>query len=153
MHDTFSITGRLELILRDAKTGRIKAREIYKNLFVTTGKEAVARGISGNITSNNGQITYCAVGTSTTSPALGNTTLVAEIARKQISTRSSSGAVATFRTFFNQSEANGVLKEAGLFGEGASATTDSGTLFARTSINRTKSSSDTLTLSWTVTVG
>lgn len=139
--------------IHDAKTGKLKFRKLHKNLFVTAGKQSIADALRGNVSNNTGQITYCAVGTGTNVPNVSDTTLQTELSRKQVSVRSVSGKIATFKTFFNQDEANGALKEAGLFGALATSTANTGTLFARVNINRTKSSSDTLTLTWSVTVG
>lgn len=122
-----------------------------KNLFVTAGKNSIASALVG--TTNKGVITYCATGTGATAPAAGNTTLVTELFRKLISVRSVSANVATFQTFFTTEESNGSLTEFGLFGDLASATADSGTLYCRTLASRVKTSADTLTLSWAVTVG
>lgn len=146
-------TGAIQLILRDAATGRIKAVEHYKNMFVTAGKNALADALRGNTADNKGIITYCSVGTSSVAPALSDTSLLAEIGRKAISVRSVAANVATFQTFFTTSEGNGTLREAGLHGDDASASANTGTLFCRAAINRTKSSSDTLTMSWAVTIG
>ena len=146
-------TGKVHIVIRDAKTGRIKYDDLTNNMFVTSGKNAIAKSIMGDISDNTGIITYCALGTGITAPALTDTTLQTEIFRKLVSVRSYSGNVATFQTFFTTSEANGSLKEAGLFGELASGTADSGTLFCRVAINRTKTSADTLSLSWAVTIG
>jgi hypothetical protein len=107
----------------------------------------------GTTENSKGVITYCALGTGTDAPAVGNTQLQTEIVRKLISVRSASGNVATFQTFFNTSEGNDTLKEAGLFGDNASGAADSGTLFARTAIDRVKNDTQTLTLYWTVTIG
>ena len=153
INDTLKLRGRVTIEIRDAKTGRWKSRQTVKNLVVTLAKTAVANSLRGNVANNKGQITFCAVGTGTNAPALGNTTLQTEIYRKQISVRGSELNIASFKTFFNQTEANGVLKEAGLFGESATSTANSGTLFARTVFNKTKTSSDTMTLTWTITVG
>ena len=76
-----------------------------------------------------------------------------EVGRKAISVRSVSGNQALFEIFFGTSEVNGTLREAGLFGDNASGTPDSGTLFARAAINRVKTSNDTLNLQWTITIG
>lgn len=124
-----------------------------KNLFVTAGKNSIASALIGTTSNNKGIITYCATGTGNTAPALGNTGLVTELYRKLISVRSVSGNVATFQTFFTTSESIGTLNEFGLFGDDASATPGSGTLFCRTLATRMKSSADTLTLSWAVTIG
>jgi hypothetical protein len=61
--------------------------------------------------------------------------------------------VATFQTFFTTTEGNGTLREAGLFGDAATDGINTGTLFSKLAINRTKSASDTLTMSWDITIG
>jgi hypothetical protein len=144
-------TGMVRVTIRDAKTGEIKSDDLTKNMFVTAGKNGVAAGLIQE--ASKGFITYCAVGTNTTAPALADTKLGTELYRKLISVRSRSGNVSTFQTFFTTAEANGTLKEAGLFGDAATGTVDSGTLYCHLAINRTKSASDTLTLSWAVTIG
>lgn len=150
--ETVSIKGRCVVEIHDAKTGKLKSRDIINNLYVTTGKEQIAQALSGNVAGNIGQITYCAVGTGVAVPVIGDTALQTELYRKQISVRSVTGRTATFQTFFNRNEANGSLQEAGLFGAGATAIAGSGALFCRLNINRTKSSNDTLTLRWGITV-
>lgn len=151
LSETIKMRGQIEIIIRDAKTGKIKSHDIIKNMVVTTGKESIAGGLIQE--SNKGMITYCALGTGTTAPALGDTDLQTELVRKLISVRSRSNNQAIFETFFTTSEGNGSLREAGLFGDDASSIPGSGTLFCRAAINRTKSSNDTLTLRWTVIIG
>jgi len=146
------IIGRVTMVLRDAKTGRIKWRGVSSNMFVTAGKNSLADHLKGTTENNKGIITYCALGTGTTAPALADIKLQTELFRKLISVRSVSANVTTFETFYTTAEGNGSLKEAGLFGDAASGTVDSGTLFCRVAINRTKSSNDTLSLSWSVTI-
>lgn len=154
LSENIKLKGELKLEFRNVKTGKIR-KYVYRNMVVTFGKNAIAQRLTGD--SNAGEITYCATGTGTTAPALADTGLQTELTRKQISTRGYSGNVATFTTFFTISESNGVLREAGLFGNGvgrtASSTPGSGQLYCRVAINRTKSANDTLTLTWTVTVG
>ena len=151
--DSIKVKGQLTVIIRDAKSGKIKSIDVIKNMFVTRGKYAIAQRLAGQVV---GDITYCALGTSTTAPALADTKLVTEIQRKLISVRSYLNNVATFQTFFTTAEGNGTLREAALFGNGvgqtASSSVDSGQIFCRTNINRTKTVSDTLTLEWTITI-
>jgi hypothetical protein len=151
--DSIKIKGQLTVIIRDAKTGKIKSIDRIKNMYVTRGKYAIAQRMAGQ---DAGEITYCALGTNATAPALADTKLGAEIQRKLISVRSYLNNVATFQTFFTINEGNGSLKEAALFGTGvgqvASGTIDSGQIFCRTNIDRTKTTGDTLTLEWTITI-
>lgn len=148
--------GHVAVYINDPITGRLKDFSYFKNMFVTDGKESLAAANRGTTSNNQGQITYCAVGTGSTAPALADTDLETELARKLISTREvNSGAAnaSDFTTFFNTSEANGSLEEFGLFGDAATATANSGTLFARTLHSRVKSSADTMTVVWTVIIG
>jgi hypothetical protein len=162
VNDIMKPKGACTIVLREGYTksgkkayfrGRIKSKDRIDNTFVTVGKNSIASALSGVETNNQGIITYCAVGTSVVAATLADTTLTTEIFRKLISVRSSSGKVATFQTFFTTAEANGTLRECGLFGDSASATANSGTLFSKLAINRVKSASDTLTLSWDITIG
>lgn len=151
-NDIIVPSGKVLTILHNVKTGKI-TRELDNNMVVTAGKNSMASALMGTTANNQGIITYCALGTGITAPAAGNTTLQTEIYRKLISVRSVSGNVATFQTFYTTSEAIGTLREAGLFGDLADGTANSGTLFCRVAINRVKTSSDTLTLLWSVTIG
>mgnify|MGYP001566021195 FL=1 len=151
-HDIFVPTGKVFVQLQNIYTGKIIAG-LFDNLVTTAGKQSTADHRRGTTANNKGIITYCAVGTGSTAPALADTTLQTEIGRKLISVRTVDGKTAVFQTFFTTSEGNGTLREAGLFGDDASGTANSGTLFCRVAINRTKSSSDTLTILWNVTEG
>jgi hypothetical protein len=122
--------GACALILRDGKTDKIKSVDFVENMIVTAGKNSMASALKGTTDNNQGIITYCAVGTSAVAPALGDTSLTAEIFRKLVSVRSVSGKVATFQTFFTTSEAIGTLREAGLFGDAATDSANTGTLFS-----------------------
>lgn len=145
-------TGMVLIEIRNVLTGR-EENIMTKNMVVTAGKNAMASALIGTTANDKGIISYCALGTSSVAPALGDTQLAAELGRKLVSVRSVSGNVATFQTFFTISEVVGTLREAGLFGDDASGIANSGTLFCRTAINRVKTGNDTLTLSWAVTIG
>lgn len=141
------------MIFTNVKTGKVR-RYVYKNMFLNYGKYAIAQRMAGD--SGAGEITYCALGTGTTAPAKTDTGLQTELARKLISVREYLNEVFTGTTYFTTSEAVGVLKEAALFGNGvgriASSIPGSGQIYTRVAINRTKSSNDTLTLQWAVTI-
>lgn len=145
--------GAITLIFKNGKTSKITEIIRVKNLITNAFKEAIADSIRGTTSSNRGIATYHALGTGSTAPEVTDTTLETEIARKLVSIRDVTANVASFQTFFTTSEGNGTLREVGLFGDAASATVDTGTLFARVAINRVKSSNDTLTLLHTITIG
>lgn len=142
------LKGNVKLTSENKETGEITT-QIVHNVSCDVGMESLASRLVG---ANKGQVTYLAVGTGTATPASTDTTLATELERKQISVRTSSGDTATFRTFFNTTEANGTLKEIGLFGDDATGTVDSGTLFAHASVDKTKTSSETLTIDWSLTI-
>ena len=144
------IKGQLIVEIRDGKTGRLKSRDVQQNMFITAGKSIIAQFLAQQTV--NG-ITYCAVGTGAAAPTPSDTQLGTETFRKQISVPSFSGNQCTFQTFFTTTDVIGTLLEAGLFGGLASATPNSATLFAKAQINRTKTANDTLTLTWTLTIG
>lgn len=147
---TRGIIGSVKLTFRNVKTGEEEVIHIL-NVFCHAGKSGIARRLVSE-ESNYGRVTYCAVGTGTATPASSDIKLQTELFRKTISVGSYSSNVATFTTYYATGEANGVLREVGLFGDTATATTDSGTLYAHTSINKTKTSADTLTIEWSLII-
>jgi hypothetical protein len=142
------LASNVTMFFENTQTGGSEVITLH-NIACTTGKNSLANRLIG---ATKGEITYFAVGTGTGVPAAGDTTLGTEVYRKQISVRSVSGAIATFRIFFNTSEANAALKEIGLFGDAATSTADTGTLFARAAVDKTKTSSETLTIDWDVEI-
>jgi hypothetical protein len=154
--------GVVRVTLRNVVTGVERTHE-YHNLFVTSGKAAIARRLIGDTDKdpNTGKITYCAVGRGTTAPAATNVKLQTESARKSVSsvTRVADN-VCRIRGFFSTTEGgddgggpgNVHLYETGLFGEDASGTADSGTLFNRVNIDVDKTDADTLTIEFLITI-
>lgn len=111
------------------EAARPVADMLARNLVVTTGKSLAAKVLSGQTLVS---LTYHAIGTGTSTPVAGNTALGAEVARKQYTSRSAVGAVASFSVFYLASECTYNIKECGWFGDvSASNTPGSGTLFSR----------------------
>lgn len=93
------------------------------------------------------RITYAAVGTGTTTPALEDTTLETEVFRTTISSQSNNANVAYNTLFLGYSDANGYdLSEMGLFCGDASATADSGKLFSHVLVSPVFAKTDAKTL-------
>lgn len=144
------IKGVIKIVLRNIYTGDINIIQV-DNLITNLGKESIAGGIAG--IANKGEITYMAVGTDSTAPVVTNTVLGTELYRKQISVRTVSANIATFETFYRTDEANGTLREIGLFGGSGASSTDGGDMYTHAAINFTKSSAETMTVSYQVVIG
>jgi len=117
------------------------------NLVVTAGKGFVASRMIGT---SAGVMTHMAVGTGTTNPAAGDTALETQVGSRKAFTTSSavSGAVVTYVCAFSAGEGTGALTEAGIFNASSS-----GTMLCRTEFNVVnKGASDSMTITWTVTV-
>ena len=117
------------------------------NLVVTAGKGFVASRMIGT---SAGVMTHMAVGTGTTDPAARDTALETQVgSRKAFTTSASvSGAVVTYVCAFSAGEGTGALTEAGIFNASSS-----GTMLCRTEFSVVnKGASDSMTITWTVTV-
>lgn len=143
------MAGQVRVILNDATTGNItKDTGWVDNVIPTIARVQLAKLlVAKNTKANAGKITYCAVGTGTTLPSVADTTLETEIDRISISTASNNdGTEAQIRAFFSQVRGNGALKELGLFGEEATASSGTGTLFQRIAFDVEKTSGETMTI-------
>ncbi len=87
---------------------------------------------------------YFAVGTGSGTPAATDTQLFAEYYRAAYSTTAINGNQIDVSTLFQSNVANTTYTEAGLFGNGATATANSGALFAHALYAYTKSSGTVL---------
>ena len=142
--------GLHKFIFQDAIIGQIKWEHGYYNLITTACKTMIAARLVGG--SDDTDITYGAVGTGAGTPAIGDTTLFTELARKLLAGISSSGTVISATTFFGASDGNGTLTNFGLFGNGATGSADSGTLVNIVTITETKTSSETMTIESKITI-
>ncbi len=143
INSTFTVTGQLQVVLTDEQ-GNIKQQDTH-NLVVTAGKNLVASRLKDN---SEAAIGYVAVGTDATAASAGQTTLVAEVARVAITSATVTTNNVAYVASFPAGTGTGTLLEAGLFND---ATV--GTMLSRTaSINVVKGATDTLTITWTITV-
>ena len=109
---------------------------VYTNVFVTTGKHSILDRMKGD---SVGQITYLGIGSGiTASPAVTDTALEVETYRKIITLRTRTGLIFYSSTYIPTDEGVGTPREVGLYGDDATASTPSGTLYARAYINETK---------------
>jgi hypothetical protein len=147
LEDLLEMRGELHIELRD-EHGNLKEDRVIPNLVVTAGKTHIAQRMVGTGSAVMG---WMEVGTTNTAPAAGDTTLAAAVAssRTALSSYTNSGAVVTAVCTFAAGTGTGALVEAGIFNASSAGTMLCRTTFA--TIN--KAAGDSLTITWTVTVG
>lgn len=149
---TIGIRINVVATVRDANTGEIKRIWRGHNLCPTVGRAAIANALTDSTPSPaTTRINYVALGTGTNSPANGDTTLQTETYRNTVASETNASNIAYITGFFSATETSGTFREAALFIEGT-ASANTGTLLSRVAINITKSTSETLTLDWTITI-
>ena len=142
VNEQLNMTGHLQIRLNDELVRDVP------NLVVTAGKGFVATRMIGT---GAGVMSHMEVGTGTTDPVAGNTALETPVSGSRTAFTSSaavSGAVVTYVTAFAAGTGTGALTEAGIFNASSG-----GTMLCRTEfavVN--KGASDTMTITWTVTV-
>lgn len=133
--------------------GEIKSEGKEDNLVVDSGIIALIDRMTNASPDSTCLIEYIGVGTGSTTPAAGDTTLETEVARKQQTSRTHSNKVAAIATLFNAGDIPGTpttINECGLFIEG-SATLDTGTLLARVATSISVTAVDSLFIDWRIT--
>lgn len=125
--------------------------EIYENIVPTVGRTMLANNLTNVSPTNVPRIKYAEVGSGTNSPANGDTTLQTSTYRNVIASITNAANIAYATAFFNATETTGTYREAGIFCDG-SASAGTGVLLSRVAINVTKTSSETLTIDWALTI-
>ena len=114
------------------------------NLVTTVGRQFIARHLSGEDTVG---LTYLALGTGTTPPAISDTTLVSESMRKVLTECYQGSNYVYSSAFILSSQCTFYIKEGGLFGGIlANAVADSGSMFCRFLLDYDNSAGDDLTV-------
>ncbi len=142
--EELKVTGGLKVEVKD-KDGNVKDSRELKNLVVTAGlgyiasrmKEATATAMS-----------HMAIGTDNTAAAAGDTTLGTEAARQALTSTTVSSNTVEYVASFAAGTGTGAITEAGVL-NGASG----GTLLCRTVFSVVnKGASDSMTITWTITI-
>jgi len=137
--DDLKLKGHLSIKLNDEVVHEVP------NLVVTTGKNFVASRIKDATTT---AMTHMAIGTGSVSAAAGDTTLGGEATRQTLTSTTVANNVVTYTATFGAGSGTGAITEAGLFNASTA-----GTMFCRTTfavVN--KGASDSMTITWSVTV-
>jgi hypothetical protein len=115
------------------------------NLVVTDGKEYVASRMKDASTT---AMSRMAIGTGSTAAAASNSALGSEAARVALTSTTVSGADVTYVATFGAGTGTGAITEAGILNAASS-----GTMLCRTVFDVVnKGASDSMTITWTVTV-
>lgn len=146
-----SMKGVYTFTIRDAKTGKVKRTYRYENIIPTVGRTMIANNLTDTTPDNVPYANYVALGSGTNTPANGDTTLQTETYRNAVASRTNSQNIAYITAFYNATETSGTFREAGIFCNG-SGSANTGVLLSRVAINVTKSTSETLTIDWTLTI-
>lgn len=143
---TLKILGDL-VIIKTNKVDNTTNTYKCKNLIVSVGKTNIAARMSGNTAA---VMSHMAVGTGNSIASLGDTTLESELSRVSLTVQGGTPSTnnITYSAIFPAGVGTGSLEEAGVF----NALT-SGAMMCRTvfpSIN--KQASDSITITWTITI-
>ena len=139
LHDNFQMTGHLSIAINDAVV-----QEVH-NLVVTDGKEFVASRMKDT---TKAAMSHMAIGTGSTAAAAGDSALGSQADRNALTSTTVSGAAVTYLASFGAGEGTGAITEAGLFNAASAGDMLCRTVFAVVN----KGSSDSMTITWTVTV-
>lgn len=142
--DTLGVTGRVvvEVHHEDGRTETIE----QDNLIVNAGRNRIAALIAEV---SSAFPSHMEIGTGTTAAAVGDTALETAVVRNAIVSATESSGVATFKSFFSKSDANGsTISEVGMFDQSSG-----GTMFCRALLSTTvaKTSTISLSITWTWT--
>ena len=142
MIDAITIKGTVHV--QHHRHGRLVREQHVHNLVTASGRNAIRDLMAGG-TDHPAEM---AVGTSSTTPVSSDTSLGNQVFRKDITQTTSGAQLVTFRVYLTSGEGNGsILREAGIF-------TTAGVLVARVVFDAVeKSSSDTLTIAWSLSLG
>jgi len=148
MNDSVKLVGNLKIVKKD-KDGKVVETKSVPNLVVNVGKAFIASKLVNNPSSN--VPSSMALGSSGTTPAGSDTTLGSELGRVKdgnFSNTISSNAI-TFTGVFGGGVATGSVQEAAIFESPDSG----GIMLCRTTFSAiTKGGSDSITVTWNVTI-
>ena len=142
--DSILVKGALKIVLADAQ-GNIKDEREVPNLVVNVGKDFIASRMIGT---TDDIMSHMAIGTGTTAPAGGDTTLETEAGRVALNSNVRTANAIAYVAAFPAGTGTGAITEAGILNNSTG-----GILLCRTTfavIN--KGAADTLGITWTVTV-
>jgi hypothetical protein len=139
LNDGLKLTGKLKIALNGETVQEVN------NLVVTDGKEYVASRMKDATAT---AMSHMAIGSGSTAAAAGDSSLGTELGRVALTSTNVSGAVVTYTATFDAGTGTGAVTEAGILNASSA-----GDLLCRTVFSVVnKGASDSMTITWTVTV-
>lgn len=137
--DNLKLTGNLTIAVNN------EIVQETKNLVVTAGKNFVASRMKDT---TKAAMTHMSVGTGTTAAAAANTTLVSETDRNALTSTTVTNNEIAYVATWAAGDATAALTEAGIFNASSGGDMLCRTVFSVVN----KGASDSMTITWTVTV-
>jgi hypothetical protein len=137
--------------VRELNTICKTTKEVVNNIVPTVGRAMIANNLGNSSPTNVMYAKYIELGSGTNTPANSDTALQTSSYRNAVASRTNASNVAYVTGFFNATETSGTYREAGIFSDGT-ASAGTGVLVSRVAINVTKTTSNTLTIDWTLTI-
>ena len=142
--DKMKATGKLTIEIKD-KNGNLKDQRELTNLVVDDGLEFIASRMKD---ASSSVMSHMAIGTGSSAAAASDTTLGTEAARVALTSTTVTANAVAYVASFAAGTGTGAITEAGIL-NGASG----GTLLCRTVFSVVnKGASDSMTITWTVTI-
>jgi len=143
-NDNSKATGKLTVEIKNDKGVVIETREV-KNLVVDDGLEYIASRMKDTSAT---AMSHMAIGTGSTAAAAGNTALGTEAARQALTSTTVTANAVAYVASFGAGTGTGAITEAGILNANSG-----GTLLCRTVFSVVnKGASDSMTITWTVTI-
>jgi hypothetical protein len=139
LKDDFKLKGRLSIAIND------QVVKYVDNVVVTDGKEYVASRMKD---ATSTAMSHMAIGTGSTTAAASDSALGSESDRNALTSTTVSGTDVVYVATFGAGEGTGAITEAGIFNASTSGTMLCRTVFSVVN----KGASDSMTITWTVTV-
>jgi len=139
INDALKMKGRLQIHVNDELVQEVD------NLVVTAGKGYVASRMKDTTAT---AMSHMAIGSGSTAAAAGDTALGNELGRVALTSTTVSSAVVTYVASFPAGTGTGAVTEAGILNASSGGTMLCRTVFSVVN----KGASDSMTVTWTVTV-
>ena len=142
--DETKATGKLTVEIKD-KDGKVKDSREVKNLVVSDGLDFIASRMKDATAT---AMSHMAIGTGATAAASGDSALGTEAARQALTSTTVNNNAVSYVASFAAGTGTGAITEAGVLNAASS-----GTLLCRTVFSVVnKGASDSMTITWTITI-